>query len=52
VKEIKRAVDQMYAGLYNKGGVIAQCEFGLEARPENIAAFFEAWNSISKTLEK
>jgi hypothetical protein len=33
----------MREALYDRGGVIAQCEFGLAAKPDNVAAFFEAW---------
>lgn len=41
--EIYVAVREMKEYLFDRGGVIAQCEFGLGARPENIHAFFEAW---------
>ena len=37
VRRAKRAFDR-------HGGVIAQCEFGVGARPENVAAVFEAWD--------
>ncbi|MCK7482720.1 MAG: hypothetical protein M0C28_40560 [Candidatus Moduliflexus flocculans] len=30
--------------LWREGGVIAQCEFGIGARPENVAAVFDAWD--------
>lgn len=43
-EEIVQAVYDMGQELYDRGGVIAQCEFGLKARPENVMAFFEAWN--------
>lgn len=42
--EIIGAVDQMRAALYREGGVIAQCEFGPGARPENVMAYFSAWD--------
>jgi len=41
------AVHEVYSGLYDRGGVIAQCEFGLGARPENVFTVFETWNSLS-----
>lgn len=46
-QEIEKAVRDMWIHLYADGGVIAQCEFGLEAKPENIFTVFETWNSIS-----
>lgn len=45
-QEIKNAVREVYRHLYAEGGVIAQCEFGLEAKPENIISVFETWDSI------
>jgi len=45
-KDIKNAVNRVYDNLYSKGGVIAQCEFGPAANPENIFNVFETWNSI------
>lgn len=44
VEDIEKAVALVYEELYEKGGVIAQCEFGLEARPENVIAVFKSWN--------
>lgn len=41
--EIAAAVKKVRDCLYRQGGVIAQCEFGVGARPENIRAVFEAW---------
>jgi hypothetical protein len=32
--------------LFRNGGVIAQCEFGIGARPENVAAVFETWDGL------
>ena len=43
--EVGEAVNEMKAALYRDGGVIAQCEFGPGAKPENVAAVFEAWNA-------
>jgi uroporphyrinogen-III decarboxylase len=46
-REIREAVELVYAKLYRNGGVIAQCEFGPAARPENILKVFECWNELS-----
>jgi uroporphyrinogen decarboxylase len=42
--DVWAAVREMKAALYRDGGVIAQCEFGPGANPDNIAAVFEAWD--------
>jgi uroporphyrinogen decarboxylase len=44
--EVFAAVEQMYKSLYRDGGLIAQCEFGPGADPENIIAYYEAWEAI------
>ena len=44
--EIEAAVKKVRHCLYRQGGVIAQCEFGVGAKPENIRAVFEAWESF------
>jgi uroporphyrinogen decarboxylase len=46
--DIENAVRRVYNTLYSKGGVIAQCEFGPAANPENIFCVFESWNNIKK----
>lgn len=43
--EVRAAVREMKKAFYHDGGVIAQCEFGLAADPNNVRAFFEAWNA-------
>ncbi len=43
-KEIEAAVLRIGNSLYRNGGMIGQCEFGIGARPENVAAVFAAWN--------
>jgi uroporphyrinogen decarboxylase len=43
---IAAAVRSAAGALNSRGGVIAQCEFGIGARPENVAAVFETWNGI------
>jgi uroporphyrinogen-III decarboxylase len=45
-RDIEEAVTQMHRSLYRKGGVIAQCEFGPGAKPENVMTVFETWNKI------
>lgn len=45
-EEIFQAVCEIREELYEKGGVIAQCEFGLKAKPENVLAVFETWDSF------
>lgn len=41
---VAAAVRTVRQALWRQGGVIAQCEFGIGARPENVAAVFEAWD--------
>ena len=41
--EVKAAVREVRAKLWKNGGCIAQCEFGIGGRPENVRAMFEAW---------
>jgi len=47
-EDIRQAVERVYSKLYRKGGVIAQCEFGPAANPENILRVFECWNEIHR----
>lgn len=47
--EIEAAVQSVWQHLYAPGGVIAQCEFGLEARPRNIQAVFATWDKLSSS---
>jgi hypothetical protein len=42
--EVADAVKLVKSSLYQNGGVIAQCEFGPGAKPENISTVFETWN--------
>jgi uroporphyrinogen decarboxylase len=42
--EVAAAVERVRSALYHRGGVIAQCEFGAGARPENVAQVFQSWN--------
>jgi uroporphyrinogen decarboxylase len=48
VEDVKAAVQILWENLYREGGVIAQCEFGLNARPENVRQVFAAWDVISR----
>jgi len=45
-EDICKAVQDVGKALYRDGGVIAQCEFGPAAKPENVEAVFEEWNRI------
>ena len=44
--DVRRAVAEMRTHLYADGGVIAQCEFGPGARPENVREVFRCWQSL------
>jgi hypothetical protein len=44
--EVLEAASRMKECLFQKGGLIALCEFGLAADPENVYAFLEAWDRI------
>ena len=45
--DVGEAVRTVRRALWREGGVIAQCEFGIGARPENVAAVFEAWDRLA-----
>jgi len=48
VADVRRAVRRVADALYDPaGGVIAQCEFGPAARPENVRTVFEEWDKVS-----
>jgi len=48
-QQVQQAVQRVADALYDgRGGVIAQCEFGPAARPENVRAVFEAWDQIAQ----
>jgi uroporphyrinogen decarboxylase len=47
-QEVQQAVYEVWLHLYDKGGVIAQCEFGLEAKPENVFTVYETWDALSQ----
>jgi len=44
--EISAAVTRVKDALYHRGGVIAQCDFGLGANPRNVAQVFEMWEEL------
>ncbi len=46
LEDVLTAVRQMHTAFHRDGGVIAQCEFGPGANPDNIIAFYEAWEAI------
>jgi len=46
-EEIIASVRKVKDSLYQDGGVIAQCEFGIGAKPENVYLVFETWNNFS-----
>ncbi len=43
-KDVDTAVDLVYDVLWNHGGVIAQCEFGPAANPDNVRRLYERFN--------
>ncbi len=51
LEDIRQAVAEIHENLYAGGGVIAQCEFGPAARPENVFEVFAAWDEIADTLQ-
>lgn len=45
---VKEAVRKVKKALWDKkGGVIAQCEFGAGAKPENVRVVFEEWEKLA-----
>jgi uroporphyrinogen decarboxylase len=44
--DVRRAVCEVRDRLYADGGVIAQCEFGPGARPENVLEVFRTWDRL------
>ena len=47
--EVEAEVRDVRAHLYANGGVIAQCEFGPGAIPENVVHVFDTWQSLDET---
>jgi len=50
--DVVQAVKNVYTHLYSDGGVIAQCEFGPGAKPENVETVFRTWSEIDKARKK
>jgi len=44
--EIDQAVRRVKEALYYNGGIIAQCEFGAGAKPENVYQVYQAWEDV------
>lgn len=45
-EEVYQGVTHMYDTLYANGGVIAQCEFGAGAKPDNVYSVYECFNAL------
>jgi len=45
-KDVRNAVTEMKDKLYDEGGIIALCEFGAGAKPENVYEMYKVWNEI------
>ena len=43
--DVRAAVERVRPLLWRNGGVIAQCEFGAGAKPENVREVFAAWDA-------
>ena len=50
VADVEEAVERINENLFRGGGVIAQCEFGPGAKPENVRALFSAWNRCNRNF--
>jgi uroporphyrinogen decarboxylase len=46
LEEVETAVRSVYDHLYLNGGVIAQCEFGPGAKPDNVELVFRTWEAL------
>ncbi|MGI6777214.1 MAG: uroporphyrinogen decarboxylase family protein [Acetivibrionales bacterium] len=46
-EEIDNAVKEVHAAIWDKGGAIAQCEFGAGAKPENVRQVFHSWSELA-----
>jgi len=44
--EIDAAVRRVHRALYRDGGLIAECEFGTGARPENVWQVYQTWEEV------
>ena len=46
--DIANAVGRAFDAFYANGGVIAQCEFGAGAKPENVYQVYQSWEDMLK----
>lgn len=46
-QEVENAVVQVKETLWDNGGCIAQCEFGVGAKPENVRKVYETWDRLT-----
>jgi len=46
IDEIDQAVRRVKEAFYADGGIIAQCEFGAGANPENVYQVFKSWQEV------
>lgn len=46
VEDIENAVRSVYDNLWDNGGCIAQCEYGIGAKAENVDAVYDSWVRI------
>jgi hypothetical protein len=49
--DVRQAVAEMRQSLHADGGVIAQCEFGPGANPDNVLEVFRAWQALDGERE-
>lgn len=50
VDQVRQAVRRLASAFYDgHGGVIAECEFGPGAKPENIRAVYDEWDRVGHT---
>jgi len=47
INDIRKAVNEIKNNLYKNGGCIAQCEFGIGAKPENVREVFAEWDRLT-----
>lgn len=47
-QEVANAVCEVKERLWQNGGCVAQCEFGMGSMPENVYTVFETWDKITK----
>lgn len=51
-EDVIKAVEGAYKHFYSNGGVIAQCEFGPGAKPENVELVFETWAGLGSKNDR